>query len=61
MDSPFYPALISFGPFFLLLLLFALTSPRREHQRISGVHFAVAFAASLGVGVAGAAVSYFLL
>lgn len=60
VDSPFFPALVSFGPFFVVLLLFGLASRGRKREPVPRHHVGIAFAIALGVGIAGALASYLL-
>jgi hypothetical protein len=55
MDSPFFPALVCFGPFFLILFVSALTSRGQERQKVPRIYIYAAFIISLGIGIAGAA------
>lgn len=61
MDSPFLPALVCFGPLFLMLLVFALFRRGRERNRVPPMQMVVAFMLSLGVGAVGAVASLLLL
>jgi len=61
LDSPFLPALICFGPFFVILLFYALVSRRQELKKVPPIQIAAAFVVSLGIGLAGTAISVFLL
>lgn len=64
MDSPFFPALVCFGPFFVMLLFFGLVSRGRKREPVPrhhvGIAFAIALAVALAVGIAGALASYLL-
>lgn len=53
MDSPFFPALICFGPFFLILFVSLLTGRGQERPQVPRSYIAAALIFSLGIGVAG--------
>ena len=56
MHNPFLPALVIFGPFFLLLLGFTLTRARDKENRVTPNSVSLAIGASLLIGVLGGAV-----
>jgi len=60
LDSPFLSALICFGPFFVILLISALLNRRQELKKVPPIQIAVALIVSLGIGLAGTAISSFL-
>ena len=55
MDSPFFPALVCFGPFFAMLLFLALNRRAQERKRVPPAQVATAVVISLGIGIAGVA------
>lgn len=57
MNNPFLPALISFGPFLLLMFLF-LIAGRRRREEVPKTQVVVALAACVAIGAAGMATSF---
>ena len=59
MDGPFGPALMAFGPSFLLMFLMLLMG-RQRRRKVPPYQIVTAFVVWIGVGIAGAAASYLL-
>lgn len=58
MDNPFLPALLIFGPFFLLLFFFTLTRAKGKENSVEPNSVSLAIGASLLIGVLGGAVVF---
>ncbi|MCA9018229.1 MAG: hypothetical protein KDA77_23105 [Planctomycetaceae bacterium] len=54
MDSPFFPALIAFGPFFLILFLSIIVRRGEKPKEVPRAQVVTAYLVCLGVGMAGA-------
>ena len=59
MNSPFYPAVVSFGPFLLLMFLLLMMGQQRR-KPVPRYPIVVAYAVCLCIGIAGVAVSFWL-
>ena len=57
MDSPFFPAIVCFGPFFVILLSSAVVRHREQRVRVRPVQVATALLVSLGIGLGGVVAS----
>lgn len=60
MESPFFPALIAFGPFFLILFLAMILRRGEKPRAVPPTQLATAYFVWAGIGIAGAIACYLL-